>query len=279
MAAEVQAWTSSNFFPPPATNVVSIRSDEELGVAYRLWGLNSISAVTGPSLNARIHDHILIAAKAIVQGGIIVAVSNHRCVFLADADNKEVLDKLRGCSKGRAVGVDEDAVTIVCAPEWLSEHVDLEEIKKRFGYANLLRFSQDVMSSGTDVLGLVLPADVDSGAPAHLLHNGSIRSVWKEYQPIRDLSTYVRYFGRRSIMAVSASAVGIDALADISSLIEKLKGIVTWVLDDPFNQLTYSEATFVDFTREKPEILEGTGGVTPQCDLLSHLSRWGLKDA
>ncbi|KAG6558219.1 hypothetical protein Mapa_000402 [Marchantia paleacea] len=275
MAAAVQAWTSSNFFPPQSAEVVTVPT--EPGVAYRLWGLNSTPAASSPSLNAQNHDHILLAAKTIVQGGIIAAVSNSHCVFLADADNEEALHQLSGCSGRPSHSVVQGAVTLVCAPEWLSEHVDLEEIQKRFGYANLLRFSQDVTSSSEDVLGLVLPAGVESGAPAHLLHEGSITSVWKEYQPIRDLSTYVRYFGRRSIMAVSASAVGVDETTDIGSLGEKLKGVVTWVLGDPLNQLTYSEATLVDFTGVKPEV--HAAGSKIHTDIHVHLSRWGLGDA
>ncbi|BBN08969.1 hypothetical protein MPTK1_4g16030 [Marchantia polymorpha subsp. ruderalis] len=270
MAAAVQAWNSSNFFPPQSAEVVTVPT--EPGVAYLLWGLNSTPS---PSLNAQNHDHILLAAKTIVQGGIIAAVSNDRCVFLADADNEEALEQLSRCA-GRPSSLVRGAVTLVCAPEWLSEHVDLEEIQKRFGYANLLRFSQDVTSASQDVLGLVLPAGVESGAPAHLLHEGTITSVWKEYQPIRDLSTYVRYFGRRSIMAVSASAVGIDETSDIGSLSEKLKGVVTWVLDDPLNQLTYSEATLVDFTGAKPEV--HAAGSKIHADIRVHLSRWGLGD-
>ena len=190
-------------------------------------------------------DHLRLAAAHIARGEIIVMPFNGIFVIVGDADNPEVPDKI-AAAKGRPPV---KGVALVCPPEYLAEHIDLDAttLREHHSFAQILQLYQTVHA-----IGAILPAAVP-GAPTHVVQAGTILNVWSEYlphQPIRQLINELRKRGKRALAGSSANKAGQPTIIEAQQVVDTFQTDISLMLLDAFDGMPdqYRRSTsIIDF--------------------------------
>jgi tRNA A37 threonylcarbamoyladenosine synthetase subunit TsaC/SUA5/YrdC len=199
------------------------------------------------------------AVEALIQGKIIVAAYNGIFVLVGDADDPSVPATI-AAAKGRPQA---KGVALVCPPEFLGEHVALDNPLLRSTYP--LDVIQDLYEA-VHALGLILPAALP-GAPPHVVQAGTILNVWTEQRPespLRQLILELRHRGHRALAGTSANLAGQPTIADATEVQAVFAGRVPLMLLDTFDHVPPSRrhsASIVDLTGPSPRLVR-EGSVT-----------------
>jgi tRNA A37 threonylcarbamoyladenosine synthetase subunit TsaC/SUA5/YrdC len=215
--------------------------------------------------------HIEQATELINQGEIIVAGFNGLFGIFGDANRLDVANKIF-MVKNRP---QDKNLILVCPPEFLHEHVNLEAIPfQSYSIEKIKRLYQEAFA-----IGLILPAAIP-GAPAHLVKNGTILNIWTEYlphQPIRQLINRLRARGKRALVGTSANRCGEPTCTDALTACRTFQGSVAAVLSDSFEHLAPERrrsTSVVDLTGKHPRLHRE--GSVPEIELQKHLSSLGF---
>jgi tRNA A37 threonylcarbamoyladenosine synthetase subunit TsaC/SUA5/YrdC len=193
------------------------------------------------------------AADALVAGEIIVSAYNGIFVLLGDADDPLVPEKIAAAKKRpRAKGV-----ALVCPPEFLAEHVELDAPVLQATYP----FEQiEALFRALHALGVILPA-ASPGAPPHVVQAGTILNVWTEQppsSPLRQLVLEVRRHGRRALVGTSANHTGRPTITDADEVQLAFAGRVPMMLLDDVARVPPGRrrsASIVDLTGPVPRLV------------------------
>jgi tRNA A37 threonylcarbamoyladenosine synthetase subunit TsaC/SUA5/YrdC len=193
-------------------------------------------------------------------------------VLLGDADDPSVPNKVAWAKRRpQAKGV-----ALVCPPELLGEHVNLEA--RALGEHDPLARVQ-VLQRDLHALGVILPAAMP-GAPAHVVQSGTILNVWTEQPPtapLRHLVGELRRRGRRALVGTSANLSGQPTITDADEVIAVFGQRVSTILLDDFHAVPPGRrrsATIVDLTQPQPRLFRE--GSVPAGELAAELRRLGL---
>ncbi len=213
---------------------------------------------------------IQLAAERIADGEIVIAGFNGIFVILGDADRPDVADKIT-VVKNRPHS---KTVALVCPPEYLAEHVDLQALEQYHPFSQVLRLYRSVPA-----IGLILPAAIP-GAPPHVVQAGTILNVWTEYpphQPLRRLVSALRSHGKRALVGTSANKAGQPTLTDPRQAVATFGREIGLMLLDTFETtpVQYRRSTsIIDFTGPQTR-LHRIGSLSAQ-ELQERLSPLGL---
>jgi tRNA A37 threonylcarbamoyladenosine synthetase subunit TsaC/SUA5/YrdC len=218
------------------------------------------------------HRDRVRAVEQLIAGEIIVSGFNGIYVLLGDADDPSVPGKV-AAAKGRPQA---KGVALVCPPEALGEHVDLE--------ARPLRETDfferiQALQRGLHALGVILPAAIP-GAPAHVVQSGTILNVWTEQPPtapLRHLVCELRRRGRRALAGTSANLTGQPTITDPDEVVAVFGQRVSAILVDNFDDVPVDRrrsASIVDVTGPQPRLFRE--GSVAAGELARELRRLGL---
>jgi tRNA A37 threonylcarbamoyladenosine synthetase subunit TsaC/SUA5/YrdC len=228
--------------------------------------------VTRQILRLGKHEDRLRAVEQLMRGEIIVSGFNGIYVLLGDADDPVVPEKV-AFAKRRPPA---QGLALVCPPEFLDEHVDLEAPALRDHY-QLERVQ--ALQRELQAIGVILPAAM-AGAPAHLIQAGTILNVWTEQRPnapLRDLVRELRGGGRRALAGTSANLSGKPTITDSDEVIAVFGQRVSTFLIDAFDAVPSERrrsASIVDLTRPQPHLFRE--GSVPAGELAAKLRRLRL---
>ena len=212
------------------------------------------------------------AADALLAGKIIVSAYNGIFVLLGDADDPSVPEKIAAAKeRPRAKGV-----ALVCPPELLAEHVELDAPVLQTTYP----FEQiKALCRTLHALGVILPAAVP-GAPPHVVQAGTILNVWTEQppsSPLRQLVLELRRRGRRTLAGTSANRTGRPTITDADEVQGAFARRVPLVLLDDTARVPPERrrsASIVDLTGPVPRLVRE--GSVPAEELRAELRLRGL---
>jgi tRNA A37 threonylcarbamoyladenosine synthetase subunit TsaC/SUA5/YrdC len=193
-------------------------------------------------------------------------------VLLGDADDPSVPAKVASAKRRpQAKGV-----ALVCPPEFLGEHVNLET--PALGEDDPLARVQ-TLQRDLHALGVILPAAVP-GAPGQVVQSGTILNVWTEQPPnapLRQLVRELRRRGKRALAGTSANLSGRPTIIDADEVIAVFGQRVSTILLDDFGAVPPQRrrsATIIDLTRPQPHLFRE--GSVPAGELAAELRRLGL---
>jgi tRNA A37 threonylcarbamoyladenosine synthetase subunit TsaC/SUA5/YrdC len=218
------------------------------------------------------HADRVRAVEQLLRGELIASGFNGIYVLLGDADNpwvpeKVALAKRRPQAKG---------VALVCPPEFLSEHVNLETpaLHEDDRLARVQALQRKLHA-----LGVILPAAMP-GAPAHVVQSGTILNVWTEqppHAPLRQLVRELRRRGKRALAGTSANLSGKPTLTDAGAVIAAFGQQVASILIGDFDAVPPERrrsATIVDLTQHRPHLFRE--GSVPAGEVAAELRRLRL---
>jgi tRNA A37 threonylcarbamoyladenosine synthetase subunit TsaC/SUA5/YrdC len=223
-------------------------------------------------LQTRNIKHLKYTAELIASGEIVAFEFYGAFAFLGDADQEQAAYKIFKI-KNRPFS---QTLSLVCPPEYLHEHVDLEAICRHYSFDKIRRLYREIHT-----LGIILPAAIP-GAPPHLLKDGTIHNVWTEYPPaypIRQLVNQLRQMGRRALLGASANMSGEPAYRFPEEVAAAYEGQIAAIIsDEPANipLLRKKSTTMLDLTRGYPR-LHREGNV-PEAELRAYLARLGFPE-
>jgi tRNA A37 threonylcarbamoyladenosine synthetase subunit TsaC/SUA5/YrdC len=218
------------------------------------------------------HADRVRAVGQLLRGELIASGFNGIYVLLGDADDPSVPNKVAWAKRRpQAKGV-----ALVCPPEFLGEHVNLETpaLREDYPLARVQALQRDLHA-----LGVILPAAMP-GAPGHVVQSGTILNVWTEQPPkapLRQLVGELRRRGRRALAGTSANLSGQPTITDADEAIAVFGQRVSTILLDDFDAVPPERrrsATIVDFTQPQPHLFRE--GSVPAGDLAAELRRLGL---
>lgn len=193
-------------------------------------------------------------------------------MLLGDADDPSVPNKVASAKRRpQAKGV-----ALVCPPELLGEHVNLETrvLGEDYPFARV-----QALQRRLHALGVILPAAMP-GAPAHVTQSGTILNVWTDQPPnapLRQLVRELRRRGRRTLAGTSANLSGQPTITDADEVIAVFGQRVSAILLEDFDQVPPERrrsATIVNFTQPQPHLVRE--GSVPAAELAAELRRLGL---
>jgi tRNA A37 threonylcarbamoyladenosine synthetase subunit TsaC/SUA5/YrdC len=212
------------------------------------------------------------AVQQLVRGQLIASGFNGIYVLLGDADDPSVPEKVASAKRRpQAKGV-----ALVCPPEFLGEHVNLES--RALGEDDRLARVQ-ALQRGLHALGVILPAAMP-GAPAHVVQSGTILNVWTEQPPdapLRQLVGELRRRGRRALAGTSANLSGQPTITDAEEVVAVFGQRVSTILLQDFDEVPPERrrsATIIDLTRPQPRLVRE--GSVPAGELAAELQRLGF---
>jgi tRNA A37 threonylcarbamoyladenosine synthetase subunit TsaC/SUA5/YrdC len=235
-------------------------------------GEDEEGVTTSEILHLGEHADRVRAVQQLLRGELIASGFNGIYVLLGDADDPSVPEKVAS-AKGRPQA---KGVALVCPPEFLGEHVNLET--RALGEDDPLARVQ-ALQQGLHALGVILPAAVP-GAPGHVVQSGTILSVWTEQPPnapLRHLVGELRRRGRRALAGTSANLSGQPTITDAEEVVAVFGQRVSTILLDDFGAVPPGRrrsATIVDLTQPQPHLFRE--GSVPAGDLAAALRRLGL---
>ena len=213
------------------------------------------------------------AVQQLLGGQLIASAFNGIYVLLGDADDPSVPAKVASAKRRpQAKGL-----ALVCPPELLGEHVDLQT-PAALGQADRLAQVQ-ALQRGLHALGVILPAAMP-GAPAHVVQAGTILNVWTEHPPkapLRQLVGELRRRGGRALAGTSANLSGQPTITDPEEVVAVFGRRVSAMLLEDFAAVPLGRrrsATIVDFTRPQPHLVRE--GSVPAGELAAALRRLEL---
>jgi tRNA A37 threonylcarbamoyladenosine synthetase subunit TsaC/SUA5/YrdC len=225
-----------------------------------------------PILQLGEHADRVRAVEQLLRGEIIASGFNGIFVLLGDADDPSVPGKV-AAAKGRPQA---KGVALVCPPEALDEHVDLEARALRT--TNILERIQ-VLQRRLHALGVILPAAIP-GAPPHVVQSGTILNVWTEQPPtapLRHLVSELRRCGRRALAGTSANLTGHPTITDPDEVVAVFGQRVSTILIDDFDDVPVDRrrsASIVDVTAHQPRLFRE--GSVAAGELARELRQLGL---
>jgi tRNA A37 threonylcarbamoyladenosine synthetase subunit TsaC/SUA5/YrdC len=193
-------------------------------------------------------------------------------VLLGDADDPSVPEKVAWAKRRpQAKGV-----ALVCPPELLGEHVNLQTraLRQDYPFARV-----QALQRRLHALGVILPAAVP-GAPGHVVQLGTILNVWTEQPPkapLRQLVGELRRRGKRALAGTSANLSGQPTITEADEVIAVFGRRVSTILLEDSDQVPRGRrrsATIVDFTQPQPHLFRE--GSVPAGELAAELRRLGL---
>jgi tRNA A37 threonylcarbamoyladenosine synthetase subunit TsaC/SUA5/YrdC len=212
------------------------------------------------------------AVDRLIRGEVLASGFNGIYVLLGDADDPSVPAKVALAKRRpRAKGV-----ALVCPPEFLGEHVNLETRTLREDYP-LARVQ--ALQRGLHALGVILPAAMP-GAPGHIVQSGTILNVWTEQPPnapLRQLVCELRRRGKRALAGTSANLSGKPTITDAAEVIAVFGQHVSTILVEDFHEVPSRRrrsATIVDFTQPQPYLFRE--GSVSAAELAAELRRLRL---
>jgi tRNA A37 threonylcarbamoyladenosine synthetase subunit TsaC/SUA5/YrdC len=212
------------------------------------------------------------AVEQLLCGELIASGFNGIYVLLGDADDPSVPDKVAWAKRRpQAKGV-----ALVCPPEFLGEHVNLQTPPLRELYP-LARVQ--ALQRRLHALGVILTAAMP-GAPAHVVQAGTILNVWTEQPPtapLRQLVGELRRRGRRALAGTSANLSGQPTITDAAEVIAVFGRRVSTILLQDFDDMPPERrrsATILDLTQPQPHLVRE--GSVPAGELAAELRRLGL---
>lgn len=218
------------------------------------------------------HADRVHAVEQLLRGELIASGFNGSYVLLGDADDPSVPNKVAWAKqRPQAKGV-----ALVCPPEFLGEHVNLQTQALREHYP-LARVQ--ALQRGLHALGVILPAAVP-GAPGHVVQAGTILNVWTEHPPnapLRQLVGELRRRGRRALAGTSANLSGQATITDAEEVMAVFGQRVSAILLEDVDQVPPGRrrsATIVDLTRPQPRLVRE--GSVPAGEVAAELGRLGL---
>jgi tRNA A37 threonylcarbamoyladenosine synthetase subunit TsaC/SUA5/YrdC len=203
--------------------------------------------------------HRARAVRALIEGQIIVAAFNGIFVLVGNADDPTVPEKI-ATAKGRPQA---KGVALVCPPEFLEEHVALNDPCLQSMYP-LDRIR--ALYGAVHALGLILPAAIP-GAPRHVVQAGTILNVWTEERPespLRDLILQLRQQGHHALVGTSANLAGRPTITDAAEVQAVFAGRVPLMLLDRVDRVPARRrhsASIIDLTGQAPRLVR-EGSVT-----------------
>jgi tRNA A37 threonylcarbamoyladenosine synthetase subunit TsaC/SUA5/YrdC len=212
------------------------------------------------------------AVQQLLRGELIASGFNGIYVLLGDADDPSVPAKVAWAKRRpQAKGV-----ALVCPPEFLGEHVNLDTpaLGRNYPFARV-----QALQRRLHAVGVILPAAMP-GAPAHVVQSGTILNVWTEQPPtasLRQLVGELRRHGRRALAGTSANLSGQPTIIDPEEVIAVFGQRVSTILLQEFDEVPPARrrsATIVDFTQPKPHLVRE--GSVPASELAAELQRLGL---
>jgi tRNA A37 threonylcarbamoyladenosine synthetase subunit TsaC/SUA5/YrdC len=218
------------------------------------------------------HADRVRAVQRLLGGELIASAFNGIYVLLGDADDPSVPAKVASAKRRpQAKGV-----ALVCPPEFLGEHVNLETraLHEDYPFARVQALQRDLHA-----LGVILPAAMP-GAPAHVVQSGTVLNVWTEQPPnapLRHLVGELRRRGRRALAGTSANLSGKPTITDADEVVAVFGQRVSTILLDDFDAVHPARrrsATIVDFTQPQPRLFRE--GRVPAGELAAELRRLGL---
>ena len=222
---------------------------------------------TSEILDLREHGDRVRAVEQLIRGEIIASGFNGIFVLLGDADEPSVPDKV-AAAKGRPQA---KGVALVCAPEFLGEHVDRETRALRYDYP-LERVQ--ALQRELHALGVILPAAM-AGAPFHVVQSRTILNVWTEQPPdapLRRLIHELRRRGKRALAGTSANLTGQPTITEPDEVVAVFGRRVSAILLDDFDEVPSvrrRSASIVDFTQPRPHLFRE--GSVPADELAAEL--------
>jgi tRNA A37 threonylcarbamoyladenosine synthetase subunit TsaC/SUA5/YrdC len=218
------------------------------------------------------HGDRIRAVERLIGGEIIACGFNGIFVLLGDADDPWVPEKVAAAKRrSQAKGV-----ALVCPPEFLGEHVDLETRALRETYP-LERVQ--ALQRQLHALGVILPAAMP-GAPPHVVQSGTVLNVWTEqppHAPLRQLVCELRRRGKRALAGTSANLAGKPTITDADEVVAVFGQRVSMILIDDFDEVPPTRrrsASIVDLTQPQPHLFRE--GSVPADELAAELRRLGL---
>ncbi len=199
------------------------------------------------------------AVDALIDGQIIVLAFNGIFVLVGDADDPRVPEKI-AAAKGRPQA---KGVALVCPPEFLAEHVALDDPLMRSTY---LFDKIQALYGAVHALGLILPAAIP-GTPHHIVQAGTVLNVWTEQGPqssLRQLVLQLRQRGRRALVGTSANLAGRPTITDAVEVQVVFSSRVPLILLETFDRVPPQRrhsASIVDLTGQTPRLVR-EGSVT-----------------
>ena len=218
------------------------------------------------------HADRVRAVQRLLGGELIASGFNGIYVLLGDADDPSVPGKVAWAKRRpRAKGV-----ALVCPPEFLGEHVNLQApaLGENDRFARVQALQRDLHA-----LGVILPAAVP-GAPAHVVQSGTVLNVWTEHPPsapLRRLVGELRRRGRRALAGTSANLSGKPTITDADEVVAVFGQRVSTILLEDFGAVAPGRrrsATIVDLTQPQPRLVRE--GSVPAGELAAELRRLGL---
>jgi L-threonylcarbamoyladenylate synthase len=191
------------------------------------------------------------AVENLRRGEVIASAFNGIFVLLGDADEPAVPGKV-AAAKGRSQA---KGLALVCPPEFLDEHVDLESRVLDELYP--LECVQ-ALQRRLHALGVILPAALE--APAHIVQGGTVLNVWTEQSPkspLRELVRELRRHGRRALAGTSANLAGRPTITEVDEVVAVFAQRVSVILVDDFKDVPprrRHSATIVELTGPKPRL-------------------------
>ena len=218
------------------------------------------------------HADRVRAVEQLLRGELIASGFNGIYVLLGDADDPSVPAKVASAKqRPQAKGV-----ALVCPPELLGEHVNLQT--RALGQDYPLARVQ-ALQRRLHALGVILPAAMP-GAPEHVVQSGTILNVWTEHPPkapLRQLVGELRRRGRRALAGTSANLSGQPTITDAEGVLAVFSQRVSTILLEDFDAVPQGRrrsATMVDFTQPQPRLVRE--GSVPAGELAAELRRLGL---
>ena len=218
------------------------------------------------------HADRVRAVQQLLRGELIASGFNGIYVLLGDADDPSVPAKVAWAKRRpQAKGV-----ALVCPPEFLGEHVNLQPpaLRQDDPFPRVQALQRDLHA-----LGVILPAAMP-GAPAHVVQSGTILNVWTEQPPtapLRQLVGELRRRGKRALAGTSANLSGQPTITDAEELLAVFGQRVSTILLEDFDAVPRGRrrsATIVDFAQPQPHLVRE--GSVPAGELAAALWRLGL---
>ncbi|HWA51907.1 MAG TPA: Sua5/YciO/YrdC/YwlC family protein [Patescibacteria group bacterium] len=194
-------------------------------------------------LQANRHGDLVIAANIIKNGGVGIAPFKGPFGFFGDYDNKEANARVMYDIKHRAPG---KILSAIIRPDNLHSHVDFS--KTSYTQEDIKHFQTKLHA-----LGVRLPAK--SEVPEHMTVDGTIMSIWSEYDPINIIMTQFQNLGGRALFGTSANESHEPTIIKVEDAWNKFGDKVDFILEEDLSYLPEERrmsTTLVDFTKDVP---------------------------
>ncbi len=214
------------------------------------------------------------AADALAASEIAVLAFNGIFTHVGVADDAAVPERIAAAKqRPHAKGV-----ALVCPPEFLGEHVDVDApiLRSTYAFARIQALQKSVHA-----LGVILPAS-QHGAPRHVVQRETILNVWTEQRPtspLRQLVLELRRRGQRALVGTSANRSGERTITEADEVAAVFGDRVPLMLRDDFDAVPphrRRSTSIVDLTGSRPHLVRE--GSVPAEELRTALEDAGFPE-